>query len=413
MTTLKNTMNHKIPNGKIDAAMNMQQHLMPITPRPELYFHKGEGHYLYDQTGKAYLDLVQGWAVNTLGHSPEQIQKALLEQSQQLINPGPAFYNLPMLELAHTLCQHSVFDQAFFANSGAEANEGAIKLARKWGQKHKQGAYKIITFEKGFHGRTLATMSATGKDSFAPLFEPKVNGFKKVPFNQLGATESAVDSNTAAIMLELVQGEAGVIPADPDFVQDLQALCKKHNLLLIIDEVQTGIARTGSLFSYQHYNIQPDIMTLGKGLGGGLPISALLVKKEISCFEYGDQGGTFNGNPVMCAAANAVLSTVLLPDFIPHLNTMSFYLKNSLEELSTEFSLGDVRGKGLLVALDTGSISAAAIVEQAREYGLLLNAPNLQTLRFMPALTITELDIDTAIERLRHALANLKTQRCG
>jgi acetylornithine/N-succinyldiaminopimelate aminotransferase len=406
-------MNNKIPSKKIDTAMNMKKHLIPITPRPELYFHKGEGHYLYDQNGKAYLDFMQGWAVNTLGHSPKVIQQALLQQSAQLINPGPAFYNLPMLELANTLCQHSVFDQAFFANSGAEANEGAIKLARKWGQKYKQGAYKIITFEKGFHGRTLATMSATGKDSFAPLFEPKVSGFKKVPFNQLEATESAIDSNTVAIMLELVQGEAGVIPADHHFVKGLQQLCKKHSLLLIIDEVQTGIARTGSLFAYQHYNIQPDIMTLGKGLGGGMPISALLTNQQTSCFDYGDQGGTFNGNPVMCAVAQAVLATVLQPEFIPHINTISSYLKHSLEKLSTDFSLGEVRGKGLLIALDTCSVSANSIVEQAREQGLLLNAPNIQTLRFMPALTITESEIDTAIEQLRQVLTHLKTQRCG
>ena len=383
------------------------QHIMPIAPRPDICFIKGDGHYLFDQTGKAYLDLVQGWAVNTLGHSPTVIQQALQTQSKQLLNPGPAFYNQPMLDLAQTLCQHSVFDQAFFANSGAEANEGAIKLARKWGQKHKQGAFKIITFDNGFHGRTLATMSATGKAEFAPLFEPKVSGFEKVPFNNLSATEQAVDNHTVAIMLELVQGEAGVVPANTDFVEGIAQLCKQHNLLLIIDEVQTGVARTGSLFAYQQYNISPDIMTLGKGLGGGVPISTLLVSQAVSCFDYGDQGGTFNGNPLMCAVANAVLSEVLSPNFIPHIQEISLYFQQALINLSETFDLGEVRGKGLLLALDSGRYSAPEIVHQARALGLLLNAPRENTLRFMPALTIDKTEIDKGVAMLHSIFSSL------
>ena len=388
---------HPLENSVL---LDKKQYIMPITPRPDICFLKGEGHYLYDQTGKAYLDLVQGWAVNTLGHSPALIQQALLEQSAQLINLGPAFYNQPMLNLAHNLCQHSVFDQAFFANSGAEANEGAIKLARKWGQKHKQGAYKIITFNKGFHGRTLATMSATGKDSFAPLFEPKVSGFTKVAYNNLAETEAAIDSNTVAIMLELIQGEAGVIPADNEFVKGLETLCQQHNVLLIIDEVQTGIARTGSLFAYQHYQITPHMMTLGKGLGGGVPISALLVAQQVSCFDYGDQGGTFNGNPLMCAVADKIVSTVLEPEFMPQVNQVSLYFQQALTTLSQRFDLGEVRGKGLLLALNTKHYSAPLLVEKAREQGLLLNAPGENTLRFMPALNITQTEVDHAMGRL-------------
>lgn len=384
--------------------LEKKQHIMPITPRPEICFLKGKGHYLYDQAGKSYLDLVQGWAVNTLGHSPTLIQQVLLEQSAQLINPGPAFYNQPMLDLAHRLCQHSVFDQAFFANSGAEANEGAIKLARKWGQKHKQGAYKILTFEKGFHGRTLATMSATGKESFTPLFEPKVSGFTKVIYNDLAATEAAIDPSTVAIMLELIQGEAGVIPADAEFAKGLEKLCQEHNLLLIIDEVQTGIARTGSLFAYQQYQVTPHMMTLGKGLGGGVPISALLVDQQISCFDYGDQGGTFNGNPLMCAVADKVVSYVLEPNFIPNVNAVSLYFQQALTALSQRFDLGEVRGKGLLLALDTKNFSAPLLVESAREQGLLLNAPGENTLRFMPALNITNVEIDIGIACLAQIL---------
>jgi len=375
-------------------------HLIPITPRPEFAFVRGQGHELFDDQGRRYLDLIQGWAVNTLGHSPAVIQQTLADQAGQLINPGPAFYNQPMLELATTLCQHSHFDQAFFANSGAEANEGAIKLARKWGQKYKHGAFKVITFSDSFHGRTLATMSATGKSAFEPLFEPKVSGFTKVPFNDLAATEQAIDPHTVAIMLEPIQGEAGVIPASAEFIQGLEQLCHQHNLLLIVDEVQTGIGRTGSLFAYQQYGITPHMMTLGKGLGGGVPISALLIDKAISCFDYGDQGGTFNGNPLMCAVANAVLNEVLKPGFLTQVNHSSHALSNGLSELASCHGLGKVRGSGLLLALNTGNHNAPALVEQARNAGLLLNAPRPNALRFMPALTLGQSEIDEALSIL-------------
>lgn len=381
--------------------------LMPIADRPDLVMTQGEGHYLYDHNGKAYLDFIQGWAVNTLGHSPLPIRQALAEQAECLVNPGPAFYNGPMLKLAETLCDHSGHDQVFFANSGAEANEGAIKLARKWGAKHKSGAFKIITFDKAFHGRTLATMSACGKAAFESLFEPKVSGFTKVPYNDLSAVEQAVDDQTVAIMLELIQGEGGVIPANPEFVKGLEALCSEHQLLLITDEVQTGVGRTGALFASQQYGINPHIMTLGKGLGGGVPVSALLCIKDVSCFDYGDQGGTYNGNPLMCAVANAVLEEVLAPDFLPGVNTISQYLIQRLKDMSQRFQLGEVRGKGLLLALDTAEISAPDLVGAALESGLLLNAPGPHILRFMPALTITENEVDEMILKLSAILTEM------
>lgn len=379
-------------------------YLLPITNRPGLCFIRGNGDYIYDQTGKRYLDLIQGWAVNTLGHSPKVIQHTLLEQSQILINPGPAFYNKPMLDLAENLCLHSVFDQVFFANSGAEANEGAIKLARKWGQLHKKGANKIITFDQGFHGRTLATMSATGKESFNRLYEPKVPGFTKVPFNDFEATKAAVDQNTVAILLEPIQGEAGVIPAKPDFITKLRGLCDQHNLLLIMDEVQTGIGRTGTLFCYEHYGVSPDIMTLGKGLGGGFPISALLTHKKFSCFEPGDQGGTFNGNPLACSVANAVFTEVSSPKFLNSSQKNASFLKNKLEDLVERFNLPGVRGKGLLLALNIGESSAPDIAKRALEEGLLLNAPRPNMLRFMPALNIQKEAINEGIGILERIL---------
>ncbi len=386
-----------------------QSYLIPITKRPELCFIRGEGHYLFDQNDNAYLDWIQGWAVNTLGHSPKVMQQALIRQSAQLINPSPAFYNQPMLDLAEMLCENSRFDQVFFTNSGAEANEGAIKLARKWGQKNKRGAFKIITFQQSFHGRTLATMSATGKEAFAPLFEPKVSGFTKVPYNDLAATEAAIDDQTVAVMLELIQGEAGVIPADAEFVAGLDALCKQHNLLLIVDEVQTGIGRTGSLFAYQQYQAEPHIMTLGKGLGGGVPIAAMVIDKTVSCFDPGDQGGTYNGNPLMCAVSGAVLKEVLAADFLPQVNRVSEYFCQRLSELAEEFGLGAIRGKGLLLAINTGPYSGPKIVELAREAGLLLNAPREDSLRFMPALTLTEKEVDEGIALLAGVLTTLKT----
>ena len=378
--------------------------IMQITKRPKLIFEKGEGSWLWDSEGNKYLDFVQGWAVNTLGHCPHIIIKALAKQAETLINPSPAFYNRQMINCANTLNELSVFDQVFFANSGAEANEGAIKLTRKWGQKHKDGAWKIITFENAFHGRTLTTMSASGKAAFETLFEPKTDGFIKVPFNDIDALESVIDEHTVAIMLELIQGEAGVIPADPEFVRGLRQLADKHQLLLIADEIQTGVARTGQLFAYESYNIEPDIMTLAKGLGGGIPIAALLAKEHCCVFEFGDQGGTFNGNPLMTAVADAILKEVSQPEFLKQVNTLSEFLSSHLHALSSEYHLGEVRGSGLLLALDTKNIDANKLVEQALQKGLLINAPRKNTLRFMPALNVSESEISQMISILKDLL---------
>lgn len=232
--------------------------------------YRGEGAYIYDSRGKRYLDWVQGWAVNCLGHAPPALVQALATQTATLINPSPAFYNAPTLELAALLTRHSCFDQVFFASSGAEANGGAIKLARKWGQLHKQGAYEIISFAEGFHGRTLATMSVSGKPGWDSIFVPQVPGFPKALLNDLASARGLISASTVAILLEPIQGEAGVIPVSPEFMRGLRTLCDEHELLLIVDEVQTGCGRAGTLFAYEQSGIEPDIMTLGKGLGGGV-----------------------------------------------------------------------------------------------------------------------------------------------
>jgi acetylornithine/N-succinyldiaminopimelate aminotransferase len=385
--------------------------LMDITARPPAVFVRGEGSWLWDDSGKRYLDFIQGWAVNCLGHSPPEIVEALAEQAKLLLTPSPAFYNAPSLKLAKALVDYSCFDQVFFTNSGAEANEGAIKLARKYGALHKNGAYEIITFEGAFHGRTLATMSASGKKAFEPLFEPKVPGFPKAQLNDLASVKRLINDKTIGVMLEPIQGEAGVWPATDQFLRDLRTLTKEHGLLLIFDEIQTGMGRTGKLFHYEHAAIEPDIMTLGKGIGGGVPLAALLATEPASCFEHGDQGGTFNGNPLMCAAGLAVLARVAAPDFLKSVVDNGLYLASELQRLSARHGLGEVRGQGLLLALDLKHPIGAAIVAQAREDGMLLNAPQPDALRFMPALNVTRAEIAGMIDGLDTILTMMGAAR--
>ena len=395
--------------------MNIATHpfhaLMDITARPPVVFVRGEGSFLWDDSGKRYLDFMQGWAVNCLGHSPLVVVEALAAQARLLLTPSPAFYNVPSLKLAKALVDHSCFDRVFFTNSGAEANEGAIKLARRYGALHRNGAYKIITFDGAFHGRTLATMSASGKKAFEPLFEPKVPGFPKARLNDLASVVRLITDKTIAVMLEPIQGEAGVWPATDQFLRDLRDLTKAHGLLLILDEIQTGIGRTGKLFHYEHTGIEPDIMTLGKGIGGGVPLGALLATESASCFEHGDQGGTFNGNPLMCAAGLAVLGQVGKPEFLGSVVDTGRYLESQLQRISARHGLGEVRGRGLLLALDTSHPIAASIVAQAFEDGVLLNAPRPDALRFMPALNVTKAEIAGMIDCLDAILTKMGAAR--
>lgn len=402
---------HESDESREDVDMSFKdfpvQALMEITSRPPLVFVRGEGSWLWDHEGKRYLDFVQGWAVNCLGHSPRIIADALADQARKLITPSPAFYNEPSIRLAEIIARHSCFGKTFFTNSGAEANEGAIKLARKWGARNKGGAYEIITLENSFHGRTLATMSASGKPQFRDLFEPKVPGFPKARINDIASIEALITDKTVAVMLEPIQGETGVIIASDAFMRDLRALTRKHKLLLIADEIQTGVARTGKLWGYEYAGIEPDMMTLGKGIGGGVPLAALVAKDEVSVFEHGDQGGTFNGNPLMAAVGCAIMDAMLAPGFLPGVNASGAYLMARLSALSNEMGLGEVRGRGLLVALDLKQDIAAKVVDLARDAGVLLNAPRANLLRFMPALNVTNAEIDTMMETLRTILAKL------
>jgi acetylornithine/N-succinyldiaminopimelate aminotransferase len=395
----------------IDGTPDQFGALMEITSRPPVVFVEGRGSWIRDQSGKAYLDFIQGWAVNCLGHCPDAITKAIAIQAGRLLNCSPSFYNEPMIRLAELIARHSGLHRTFFTNSGAEAIEGAIKLARKWGKKYRSGAYEIITMDQGFHGRTLAAMSASGKPQWSQLFEPKVPGFPKVPLNNLEKVEQAITNLTAAVMVEPIQGEAGVFAASDTFLRDLRALTKRENILLILDEIQTGIGRTGKFFGFEHSGITPDIMTLGKGLGGGLPLGALVATEEVCCFDHGDQGGTFNGNAFATAIGCAVMEEIAKPGFLPRVAQTGAYLAERLEALSRKHGGAGVRGKGLLLAIDLGSEIGPTVVAEALRRGLLINAPRADSLRFMPALTVTHDEIDEMIGTLDATLQQTRDAR--
>ena len=406
------------------------QHLMPITERPAEVFVRGEGAWLWDESGRRYLDWLQGWAVNALGHCPPVLAQALQAQAATLLTPSPALHNRPSLQLASRLCALSGMHQAWFGSTGAEANEGAIKLARKWGRARRAGAHEIIGFDNAFHGRTLATMAASGKPGWDQLFPPNAPGFVKARWNDIDSVRAQLGPQTVAVMLEPVQGEGGVRPATTAFLQQLRALCDAQDLLLIFDEVQTGCGRLGRLFGFEHYGVRPDILTLGKGLGGGVPVSALLANERASVFEPGDQGGTFGGHPLMTAAALAMLDVLAQPAFLAGVRERGDQLSDGLRALSRRHELGEVRGAGLLWALEllpdaaaaqdrnrsAGTAPAstgrdgAALVREARARGLLINAPRAHCLRFMPRLNSTAEEIDAGLALLDAAFAARQPQ---
>lgn len=385
-------------------------HLMPVTERPAQVFVRGQGAWLWDAAGTRYLDWLQGWAVNALGHCPPEVVQALQVQAGLLLTPSPALHNLPSMQLAERLCALSGMNQAFFGCTGAEANEAAIKLARKWGRLRRGGAHEIITFDNAFHGRNLATMAASGKPGWESLFPPQMPGFAKARLNDMDSVRALLSERTVAVMLEPVQGEAGVRPATPVFLQALRQWCDQQGLLLIFDEVQTGCGRLGHLFGFEHFGVVPDILTLGKGLGGGVPISAVLAREHACVFEPGDQGGTYAGNPLMCAVSLAVLNTLSQPAFLAHVRAMGTLLRQGLQDLSERWGLGEVRGEGLLLALELGCDRAPEVVRVCRDQGLLVNASRPHCLRLMPRLNSTEAEIREGLEWLEVALSQVLTK---
>jgi predicted acetylornithine/succinylornithine family transaminase len=367
---------------------------------------RGQGARVWDEGGKEYLDFVGGWAVNSLGHCHPALVGALTDQAQKLIQVSNQFYSVPQIELARLLVENSCLDRVFFSNSGAEANEGAVKLARRYGKLKLGGAYEVITAFNSFHGRTLAMTAATGQPKYQEPYSPLPPGFVNVEYNNMGAIKAATTSNTCAVMLEPVQGEGGVNIPDGDYFREVRAWCHERGLLLILDEIQTGLGRTGSLFAYQQFGIEPDIMTLAKGLGGGVPIGAFLAREEYCLFAPGEHGTTFGGNPLACAAARAVVEFTLEHDICGQVRRVGGYLLERLETLGRRFELiREVRGRGLLVALEFHQDVAEEVVQKCLEEGLLLNRVKPNALRFMPPLIITEQDVDEAMGILEKVLA--------
>lgn len=378
------------------------------TNRPDIVFVRGKGPYLWDINGDRYLDFIAGWAVCALGHSHPAIVRALEQQARKLINPSPSFYNEPQIELAQMLTEHSCLDKAFFVSTGAEANEGAVKLARKYGQKQLNGAFEVITVWNSFHGRTLAMMAASGKNNFEPLFLPKPEGFVRVPFHDISQLKARLSERSCAVMLEPVLGEGGVYPQSLAYLREVRDLCTARDIPLIFDEVQTGFGRTGTLFAYQQLGVEPDIMTLAKGIGGGFPLAALLTKERFAVFDAGDQGGTYCGTPLATAVGLAVLKTILDQDILGNVVRVGAYLERQLHLLREEFPVvAEVRGVGLLQAIGledevANDIAARCLVER-----LIVNAANPRTIRFMPALTIGTKEVDAMVRILRKVLRSV------
>ena len=369
---------------------------------------RGKGSTVWDVDGKEYLDFTAGWAVCNIGHNHPTLVQAIQEQSQQLIQTSNAYYTIPQLELAEILIENSCLDRIFLCHSGLEANEGAIKLARRYGMTKRDGAYEIITALNSFHGRSLTTIAATGQPHYQENFKPLTRGFVHVEFNDLSAIMEATNDKTAAVFLEPIQGEGGVnLPSD-DYLKNVQTWCRQHNLLFMVDEVQTGMGRLGSLFGYQEFDLQPDVMTLAKGLGGGVPIGAFMSTNNAMSLTYGDHGSTFGGNPLTSAAAYAVTKHIIDNDLATNARTMGNYLMNLLENLKSRFNfITEIRGRGLLIAIEFDEDISARVLEKTNEAGILLNAVKPNALRLMPALNITTEEITQGVERIEKALTQL------
>ena len=379
------------------------KHVLHTYGRQPIVVDHGHGVKVYDLDGNEYLDFFAGIAVNNVGQTNDKVVEAIKEQAEKVIHCSNIYYNEPCAKLANTLAEVSDFSKAFFSNSGAEANEAAIKLARKY-----TGKGEIITALKSFHGRTMLTVTATGQEQFSKPFKPLPPGFKHVPYNDIKAMEDAISDDTCAIMLEVLQGEGGINVADKKYMKDVEKLCHDNDILLIVDEVQTGIGRCGTLFAYENFDIKPDIISLAKGLGGGVPIGATLATEEVSNgFVPGDHGSTFGGNPLAAAAANATLSVIKEENLLDNCKEMGEYLKEQLNTLKDKYDfVSDVRGLGLLVGVEL-TMEGGDVVDKMREKGVLINCTAGNVLRLAPALIIEKEDIDTMVEKLDQVFAEL------
>ncbi len=367
---------------------------------------RGKGAKVWDAEGNEYLDFISGLAVNSLGHCHPKVVKAIWRQADTLMHVSNIYWNEPQVRLAQLLVENSCADKVFFCNSGAEANEAAIKLARKYAKlNYGPEKYEIITAWQSFHGRTLAAITATGQPKYQKDFEPLPAGFKYVPFNDLDALKKAVGPHTCAVMLEPIQGEGGVHPASSDYLLGVKQICQENKLLLIFDEVQCGLGRTGKFFAYQRYGVEPDILTLAKALGNGFPIGAMLAKEEVAnAFKPGSHASTFGGNPLACTAALAAMQTMLEDKVIENAAAMGKYFTEKLAQLAEKHhQIKDIRGAGLMIGVEIDG-NGQELVNRCRENGLLINCANGNVLRFLPPLIITKNEIDTAVSVLDQAL---------
>jgi acetylornithine/N-succinyldiaminopimelate aminotransferase len=385
--------------GTLSTPELAEKYLMQTGRRLPVTFVRGQGCRLYDDAGREYLDLVAGIAVNLLGHAHPEVAAAVAAQSQKLIHASNLYFTEPQVELARRLVELSFPSRVFLCNSGAEANEAAIKIARKWGGRNRQGAFEIITTHGSFHGRTLATVTAGGQHKYSDPFKPLPDGFVHVPFNDVDAIKAATGEKTVAVMLEPVMGEIGIIPAHASYLADVRKWCDANNLLLILDEVQTGLGRTGRWFAHQHHGITPDVMTLAKGLGGGVPIGACLAAPRADVFEPGDHGSTFGGNPLACSAALAVLEVIERDGLVGHAAEMGEMLHGVLVGLGAK----DVRGLGLMQAVEFAEPRAKAFQQACLESGLIVNAVDENSVRLVPPLIITAAEIDQAQATMQKA----------
>ncbi len=384
------------------------RYMMHTVERVPVTLVRGEGAWVWDDTGRKYLDFVGGWAVNSLGHCHPVVAQAIAQQAHTLIQASNQFYTIPQLQLAELLVRNSCLDKVFFSNSGAEANEGAVKLARRYGQRYLKGAYEVISTFSSFHGRTLSMVAATGQAKFQEPYIPLPAGFVNVAYNDIEAIREATTDRTCAVMLEPVQGEGGVnLPAD-DYLAAVREWCDQKGILLILDEIQTGIGRLGTLFAYEQYGIEPDIMTLAKGLGSGVPIGAILAKERASVFVPGEHGSTFGGNPLVCAAAYAVVKFILDNDICGNVRKVGQYLFDGLEGLRRKYpGITEVRGRGLLLAVEFDGDIAGSVLSACLDGGLLVNRLKPNALRLMPPLIIGQAEVDEALTILDRAISSI------
>ncbi|HEX6123009.1 MAG TPA: aspartate aminotransferase family protein [Ktedonobacterales bacterium] len=386
----------------------LEQKYYQHTFNRQLVMERGEGVRVWDANGKVYLDLVAGIAVNVLGHAHPNVVGAIIDQAQRLIHVSNLYINERQVELAEELYNLSGGMRSFFSNSGAEANEGAIKLARKFGRLNRGGAFEIISMDRSFHGRTLATTAATGQQKYQDTWRPLPDGFQQVPFNDLEAVKAATTAKTAGILVEAVQGEGGIWPASTEYMQGLRQFCDEQSLVLICDEVQAGTGRTGTFFSWEHMGIRPDITTMAKGLAGGVPIGAMLAAPRVDLFEPGDHGTTFGGNPIACAAGVATIRTIREQHLLAHATEMGEYLAQRLDELAQKHRIiTSTRGLGLMRAFDLAEPRAQEIMDRAMAQGVLITNAGPSTIRLLPPLVIERADIDEAITKVDSALAAL------